>query len=329
MPKTYWHLLAARRVPSEYELTSSQLLYHPRLGVSVQTPVAAFHAQHACKFQVADWEAFQDPAALTYGAYVTARRDREVFVTHLLQSIDGSDYDARLDPRWVALLDRVLSPLRYPVHGLQMAAAYLAQAAPASRIAIAAAFQSADELRRISWFAYRTKQLSLAHPGFAERAKEDWQQNPALQPLRELIERLLVTYDWGEAFVALELVVKPMFDEFFGRRFAALARAQGDDVLARILLSLAEDQRWHAACGCALARHVLASGNRELVQDAIERWLPRTTGAIGAASTLTDSVPCAPDLAGDLERVHAWVLLQCGLTPEQAGAARAGAGGVA
>ena len=84
MPKTYSHLLANRRMPTEYELTSTQLLYYPRLGVAVQTPAAAFHARHACQFRVADWEAFQDPAETTYASYVSTRREREIFVQHLV-----------------------------------------------------------------------------------------------------------------------------------------------------------------------------------------------------------------------------------------------------
>jgi toluene monooxygenase system protein E len=314
MPKTYWHLLSARRMPSQYEVMSSKLLYHPKQGVAVRTPVSEFHARHRSRFNVPEWDAFRDPAETTYGSYVSARRDREVFVQQLLQSIDGSDYDARLERRWLSLLDRVMAPLRYPCHGLQMLAAYVAQGAPASCIAIAAAFQGADEIRRISWLAYRTKQLALVHSGFGEQAKHDWQHNPALQPLREVIERMLVSYDWDEAFVALDLVLKPLFDEFFGLHLAGLARMHGDDVLARILLSLSEDQRWHAAVGFALARQIVAAGDGERLEELIERWRPRVSDAIGAAFTLCDSVCGPPDLLGEIERVHTFVLVQCGLS---------------
>ena len=315
--KTYWHLRAERRIPSAYELLSSRLSYHPALGSAVQTPALAFHRQYPMCFTVRDWDAFHDPAETTYATYVASRRDRELFVQQLLQGIDGSDYDARLDRRWLSLLERVLAPLRYPAHGLHMLAAYLAQAAPSSRIAIALAFQCGDEIRRVSWLAYRTQQLALVHPDFGELAKHDWQHNPALQPLREMIERLLVTYEWGEAFVALNLVFKPLFDEFFGRRLSALARSQGDDVLGRLLLSLCEDQRWHAACAFALGRQIVGDGNAARVEELIERWRPRAFDALGAASTLTDSVSCPPDLAGELERVHAFARVQCGLPAQR------------
>jgi hypothetical protein len=66
MPKTFWHLLEQKRLPSEYELVGSQLAYHPRFGSAVRTPVLDFHVQHACEWQVPDWEAFHDPQATTY-----------------------------------------------------------------------------------------------------------------------------------------------------------------------------------------------------------------------------------------------------------------------
>ena len=74
-----------------------------------------------------------------------------------------------LTDEWVRFLDRWYAPLRYPVHGLQMLAAYVAQMAPASRVTNCAAFQSADELRRVQRLAYRTAQLGGRRPGSRRR----------------------------------------------------------------------------------------------------------------------------------------------------------------
>ena len=58
--------------------------------------------------------------------------------------------------------------------------------------------------------AYRVRQLQLASPGFAEDSQARWEHDPLWQPLRKVIELLLVVYDWGESFVALNLVLKPI-----------------------------------------------------------------------------------------------------------------------
>ena len=42
-PRTYWHLLGTKRVPSEYEIVSSRLLYYPGRGFEVKVPAAAWY----------------------------------------------------------------------------------------------------------------------------------------------------------------------------------------------------------------------------------------------------------------------------------------------
>ena len=140
----------------------------------------------------------------------------------LLREVDDTGYDRNLDQEWVRFLDRWYSSLRFPVHGLQMLAAYLAQMAPASRITNCAAFQAADELRRVQRIAYRTVQLG-GPPGeteAAQRQRAAWEDAAAFQPLRELIERALVAYDWGEAFTVI------------ADRLAAVLEAGGRDAVA-------------------------------------------------------------------------------------------------
>jgi toluene monooxygenase system protein E len=46
-------------------------------------------------------------------------------------------------------------------------------------------------------FAYRVRQLQIAFPGFAEDSKARWQHDPMWQPLREIIEKLLTTWELG------------------------------------------------------------------------------------------------------------------------------------
>ena len=38
--------------------------------------------------------------------------------------------------------------------------------------------------------------------------RQRWEEDGAWQPLREAVENMLIAYDWGEAFVALNLAVK-------------------------------------------------------------------------------------------------------------------------
>src|SRR5204863_1759615 len=61
--RTYSHLEGQRRIPSEYEIVTTNLLYYPARGFEVEVPVRAWYDRHqrggglACS----DWERFRDP----------------------------------------------------------------------------------------------------------------------------------------------------------------------------------------------------------------------------------------------------------------------------
>src|SRR5262249_49459748 len=158
---------------------------------------------------------------------------------------------------------------------------------------IACLLQAADEMRRTQRLAYRLAQLRKTHPGLGQDARAVWQDDRMWQPLREVVEKLLVTYDWGEAFVACNLVFKPMFDQLFLHAFGRLATACGDDVLAKILASLGEDAEWHRDFSRALIRTVIEENatNRAVIDGWIAAWQPRVVRALGAFGLVFDEMP--------------------------------------
>jgi hypothetical protein len=214
--KTYWHLAHLGRNPTDYDIASSRLHYWTERGFEVKMPLGDWYErfQKGSELRCSDWEQWSDPRQTTYTTYTSLQHARETYIDGLLDSI-SEDYDSRLPQEWLAVLDRIIPPLLYPVHGLQMVSAYVGQMAPSGRITIAAAFQTADEIRRIQRLAYRIRQLQITYPEFGRNARQAWQADPLWQPLREVIERLLVTWDWGEACVALQVAVKPAFDALF------------------------------------------------------------------------------------------------------------------
>ena len=177
-----------------------------------------------------------------------------------------------------------------------MIAAYVAQMAPGGRIVVAATFQAGYEARRVERLAYRVRQLQLAHPGFAADSKALWEQDPRWQPLRQFVERLLVTYDWGGAFVALNLVLKPMIDDLFLKRISDLALGHDDHLLGQIFYSLNEDCQWHRQWSQALAQTAIEDipANRQLIQSWIDKWYPGALRAVDAFSSVFEGKPGGP-----------------------------------
>jgi toluene monooxygenase system protein E len=285
--RTYWHLEGRGRVPTAYEIGTSKLLYYPERGFELPTPIAAWYERYQKGSRLtASWQSFSDPRATTYASYVAQQQDREAFVDRLFCSIDESDYDRGLDPDWLRVLEGVLPVLRYPCNALHMLVCYVGQMAPEGRLTVACAFQAMDELRRVQRLAYRMRQLQDAAPAFGGAALGAWEGGAAWQPLRRLLERLLATYDFGEASVATLLVVKPAFDALFMQSFARLAARRGDRLLLELFGSLDQDCRWHAAWASAFVKVAVNErpDNRPLFAEWIGVWWPETRVALAAAT---------------------------------------------
>jgi len=268
--KTFWHLQAQRRIPTDYEIASTKLLYYRTHGFAVDTPAATWMREHAADLDLRcnDWDGFADPAAMTYNDYVCARRAQESVVAGALRLARENRPD--FTRRWQTTLARVLAPMRYPWHGLQMTSAYLAHLAPGSRIAIAALFQTADLLRCVEALMRRSQILRMFEPTFGDNARKSWEDDRFWQPTRAVIERLLTTYRWGECFAALNLVVKPVLDQWLLHHLSDLAKLEDDEATRLLLWSIHEDTLWHRAWTAKLAAQLSANEDN---RNALLRWI--------------------------------------------------------
>jgi toluene monooxygenase system protein E len=309
--KTYTRLASGRRIPTEYELMSTDLHYNypHRFELPPGNPVVDWYYRNreGSALQARDWDRFADPRRTTYRIYTQLQDGREDVVDGLLREVDDTAYDAQLDDEWVRFLDRWYSPLRFPVHGLQMLAAYVAQMAPSSRITNCASFQTGDEMRRVQRIAYRTVQLAgpLFDDEAAARQRAAWEEAAAFQPLRELIERALVAYDWGESFIVTNAVIKPRIDRFVNEVLAGtLATANGDTILTSIHFSLDEDARWHREWTAALMQNIVDdNANAEVVSGWIEKWSPLASEALEAFVSVTAEAPVPFDPSAVAARI--------------------------
>src|ERR1700749_3899143 len=281
--KTYWHLLPERRMPTEYEIVTSKLLCYTGEGFTgkrfeLDVPLKDWYRryQEESPLLCSSWEKFRDPRETTYTKYTELQRDKEIFVDGILDEIELTGYDAHLRPAWLHMFARVVAPLRYTGHGFQMIASYIGQMAPSGRVTIVAALQSADEMRRIQRIAYRIRQLQQTYPGFAEDSRHLWQADLIWQPLREVVEKLLVTYDWAESFVGLNLVLKPIIDELFMKHVSDFALVEDDYLLGQIFYSLNEDSQWHRQWSGSLVQMVIEDNiaNKDTIQAWIHTWYP-------------------------------------------------------
>lgn len=278
--RTYWCLEGSRKKPTDYEITSTALLYYPSRGFEVDTPVWRHYVEHqrGSRLRASRWDSFEDPAFTTYSSYVAERRDQEAFLDRLLER-PASGVTQELRP-----LLGLLSALRFALHGQQMVAAYVGALAPSGRISVAAAFQAADEMRRIQRVCQWLWRSGVSVPELDALGRELWQQAPAFQPLRQLVERLLVTYDFGLALVSLNGVIKPIFDRLWFEQLAGVAERHHDEVLEKILGSLADDGRWHEMWFIKLSQMLVEDDphNLQVMREQVAELRPRVVHAAHA-----------------------------------------------
>ncbi|OBY31717.1 aromatic/alkene monooxygenase hydroxylase subunit beta [Mycolicibacter kumamotonensis] len=313
-PLKTWSIAGdTRRKPTEYEAVTGRFHYHfnrqpAPFDLDPRSPINRWYLKHreGSPLQAESWEGFRDPAALNYRRYIALQHDREIYAEGVVDHYEALAADDTLDPGWIETLARIYAPARYLFHVLQITSLYLGQLAPSAYITNAAFFQAADELRALQWIAYRVKSLSGSHDiqlANSEATRRIWETDEAWQPAREVLERLLVAYDWGEAFTALNLVVKPVLDALFKEAFAELATDHGDGLTAALLsesrVDTTRNQAWHAA----LARYALGanSTNRAVIDAWIDVWRPRADRAVeGLAAALADPDGVRERTAGSL-----------------------------
>lgn len=307
--KTWSYLSGQRRRPSEYEIVSAGLHF------STDNPDCPWEQdpnifmnnwfreyREGSQLQHENWDGFRDPDEVIYRTYNSMQDAQENYVDGLFREIDELEHDASLDKAWAERLLYLYTPVRYLLHAVQMGSAYISQLAPASTITNCATFQAADSLRWLSHVAYRTKALDMAWPGadFGKRERDIWQTGEHWQGFRELAEKALVAYDWGEAFVAVNLILKPSLDEALLRQLGHSARRNGDTMMALLLDAQYADSERSRRWSSALVQHALQNEkNLDVLNGWVLDWLPLGDAAIDKYCSL---LPDAPTAADDAKR---------------------------
>lgn len=319
--KTWSHLASRRRKPSEYEIVSTNLHYTtrpdaPAFEMDPEMFMNRWYRRYRDESPLrhSNWNAFRDPDEMIYRTYNMVQDGAETYVLGLFEQFNHREHDKALAPSWAGTLARLYAPSRYLFHTTQMCAGYLAQIAPASTISLCAAFQAADSLRWLSHCAYRTKELSItfSDKGFARDERSYWEADPAWQGMRELMEKVLATYDWAECFVALNLVAKPAIEEAVLRKLGEAARHNGDILLGLLtdseLLDSARHRRWAAAL-VKLTMEV--PDNAAVIERWLAKWRPLADKAIDSYCA---ALPDVIDAAGSAKQATAAFLRSLSVT---------------
>lgn len=292
-----------RRRPSEYEIVTEGANWTLRSGRKAplegnpSSPGNLWLTTYRDKspLRVDDWNGFRDPDSQTYRSYVALQDEQENQVNGLLEQYADANADAALTERWQHVLAQLLTAQRYPLHGMQKIEAYIGYVAPSPYITNAAALAAADVLRRETRVAYRTRELQLAHPagGFGTGERQVWEGETGWQATRKAIELALISYDWAEAFTAVNLVLLPTLDDVLLRQLGDVARDNGDELTWLLNSYLGRDSERRARWSAALATYAIEHrpANADVFGKWIEKWGPRADAAAESLGTLLETLP--------------------------------------
>lgn len=313
--KTWSHLAGRKKKPSEYEIVSTNLHYttdrpDAPFELDSNVPIAQWYKQYRTNSPIksADWDAFRDPDEMVYRTYNITQDGQESFVYKLFDQMSDRGHDQMLPSTWVGTLARLYTPARYLVHAVQMQSGYMAQIAPASTLSNVAAYQGGDQLRWLNHIAYRTRELAdgFENIGFGQDERNYWEQDKAWQGWRELAEKSLVTWDWAESFVVMNLVLKPAMEEGIFGTLRSAGRAQGDTLLGLLIDSELHDAVRHRRWATALYKFMVAAdpGNQAVLEGWLNKWTPLAEAAIDAYTATLDDDDYAGNAKAALSDFH-------------------------
>jgi phenol hydroxylase P1 protein len=231
---------------------------------------------------MSDWYTFRDPRQYYYGSWTIARSRQQESMERNFNFVEKRELLESLEPEWRARVAAVLIPLRHYEYGANLNNCHVAAYGYGTAITQTAAFACADRLGMAQYLTRIGLILDGNRSGVLESAKAAWQEDPAWQPLRRLMEELLVTQDWFEIYVAQNFVLDGLLYPLIYQCFDGELARHGGSALAMLTEFMSD---WHGEQNrCVDAFLKTAAGeseeNRDLMGGWVQSWSERAGEAL-------------------------------------------------
>lgn len=233
------------------------------------------------KIAMKDWYDFKDPRQYYYGSYVMARAKQQENAEASFGFVESRNLAHAMsdDLKEVAL--KLLVPLRHVAWGASMNNDFIAAYGFGTGITQPALYAAMDQLG-IAQFITRSA-LLFADADRLDTAKSEWMEADEWQPLRRLVEDLMVEQDWFELFVAQNLVLDgllfPLIYSLIIDDEIALRGGSAFSMTCQFQVDWAKEAtRWTDAQIKAAAGE--SAENAALVCEWVAKWKPRAVSAL-------------------------------------------------
>ncbi len=220
---TFDHLrdrLGEGKTPSRYQEAvfdlQATLNFHYR---PTWAPDSALYDPGLTAIRMDDWDQLTDPRQYYYATYVMARGRQQDSQDKNFSLVEDKKLLAGLDADGRERLTELTVPLRHAEWGANQVNVYIAGYGSGAAMTSAATFQAFDRLGNAQYLSRLGLLLGDGAPDALGAAKSAWLAAPHWQPLRRLLEDLLVEKDWFEAhlvqnFLLDGLLHPTIFEDF-------------------------------------------------------------------------------------------------------------------
>ena len=165
--------------------------------------------------KLTDAYSYADPRQYYYATYVTDAAARYDAFAQTLGYIEDRRLLDRLPEEWRLLLTGALIPLRHYEQGAQLISSEAARFSYGTTISQAATYAAFDRIGNAQLYSLVGLALAGGASNTLTEAKENWLFAPSLQPMRKMVEELLVEKDWATGLVGLELLDAQLYPLLF------------------------------------------------------------------------------------------------------------------
>lgn len=156
--------------------------------------------------RLADPYSYTDPRQFFYTPYVTNRAALHDEFNKSLSYLEDRDLLARMPEAWRGVVASVVVPLRHYESGAQLISVAGARFAYGTAIEQCCTFAAFDRIGNAQMLSRVGIALGGGAADILTTAKQEWLESDHLQPLRRLVEEIMITDDWAEGLLAVDII---------------------------------------------------------------------------------------------------------------------------
>ena len=251
--------------------------YRPTWG-----PEFELYDARRTKIVMRDWYVFRDPRQLYYATYNISRAAMQQSFDDAVNFIEKRGLIGEVAPAWRDKVAAYLIPLRHVEWGANMNCQLIADWGFGTQITSAAAFCGTDRLGIAQVISRIGLILGDGSDEQLVAGKKLWMDGEEWQPLRRLVEDILVIRDWFETYIAqlvvLDALIYPLVTEIFDKAGAPHNNSPISMMTGFLSDWYADNSRWTDIVVKAASAE--SDANRQILTHWIRHWSDRASEAL-------------------------------------------------